>query len=86
MPNVVTSVRIPGDASDILSELAAKLGKSKAKVIETALKELEEKLFWSDVRSAFERIAADPAESARQRVEMELWDRTSDRDFMDEKW
>jgi predicted transcriptional regulator len=86
MTNVATSVRIPGDANDILSGLAAKLGKSKAQVIETALKELEERIFWAEVRGAFERIAADPEEAARQRAEIEIWDRTSDRDFKDETW
>ena len=86
MANVAVSVRIPGDASGILSALAVKLGKSKAQVIETALKELEERIFWAEVKGAFDRAAADPEESARQKAEMELWDRVSGHDFKDEAW
>ena len=86
MPNAATSVRIAGDANGILSALAAKLGTSKAQVIETALKELEERIFWAEVRGAFESITADPEEAARQKAEIELWDQTSDRDFKDEVW
>jgi predicted transcriptional regulator len=86
MANVATSVRIAADASGILSELATKLGKSKAQVIEAALKEFEERIFWSEVRGAFERSAGDPEEGARQKAEIELWDRTSDSDFKAEAW
>lgn len=86
MENVATSVRIAGAANGILSILSVKLGKSKAQVIEAALKELEERIFWEEVRSAFARIAADPNESASQKAEIELWDRTSDADFRGEAW
>jgi predicted transcriptional regulator len=86
MENVATSVRIAGDANGILSKLAAKLGKSKAQVIETALKELEERIFWAEVKGAFEHISSDPEEAGRQKAEIELWDQTSDRDFKDEVW
>lgn len=60
MESIATSVRIAGDAIDILSALASKLGQSKAQVIEIALKELEERIFWAEVADAFDRIAADP--------------------------
>lgn len=86
MAKAATSVRIAGDAHEVLSALAAKLGKSKAQVIEAALKELEERIFWAEVRGAFERIAADPVEAARQKAEIEVWDRTTDSDFRDEAW
>jgi predicted transcriptional regulator len=69
-----------------LSSLATKLGQSKAQVIETALRDLEERIFWADVRAAFERTAADPEESAHQKAEMDLWDRASAEDFRDEQW
>ena len=61
-------------------------GKYKAQVVETALQELKERIFWAEVRGAFERITADPEEAARQKAEIELWDQTSDRDFKDEVW
>jgi predicted DNA-binding protein len=41
METVATSVRVAGDAITSLAELTKKLGKSKAQVIEIALKELE---------------------------------------------
>ena len=86
MENVATSVRIAGAAVGIVAQLSAKLGKSKAQVIETALKELEERIFWSEVRESFAKAAADPAEAARQKAELELWERTSEFDFKDEEW
>ena len=86
MENIATSVRIAGDAIGVLSTLAEKLGQSKAQVIETALKQMEERIFWDEVGEAFEKIAADPAESARQRAEVELWDQGTARDFKGEEW
>lgn len=74
MESIATSVRIAGDAIDILSALASKLGQSKAQVIEIALKELEERIFWAEVADAFDRIAADPQEAALQKAEIELWE------------
>ena len=43
-------------------------------------------MFWDEVRHAFDRIAADPEESARQNAEAELWDRGTARDFGAEEW
>ncbi len=86
METVATSVRIAGDAINTLSTLAAKLGQSKAQVIEIALKELEERIFWSEVNEAFDRIAADPAESALQMAELQLWERGTARDYKGEEW
>lgn len=86
MRNVATSVRIPEDANRILSALAAKLGQPKAQVVEIALKEMEERIFWADVRDAFEQAAANPEEAARQKAEIADWDRVSDTDFRDERW
>ncbi len=86
MAYVATSVRINGDAADALLGLAAKLGQPKAKVIELALRELSDKIFWQDVQNAFEATAADPGEIAHQKAEIQLWDRASDADFKDEVW
>jgi hypothetical protein len=86
MPNIASSVRINGDAVVVLSNLAAKLGQPKAQVVELALKELEEKIFWADVHHAFEQTAADPAQSAQEKAEFELWDRASNTDLKDEAW
>jgi len=86
MSYVATSVRINSDAADALSGLAAQLGQPKAKVIELALRELSDKIFWKDVQCAFEASAADPEEAARQKAEIRLWDRASDTDFKDETW
>lgn len=54
--------------------------------METDLKQMEERMFWNEVEQAFDRIAADPQESARQRVEIELWDQGTARDFSGERW
>ena len=86
MSYVATSVRINGDATDALSGLAAKLGQPKAKVIEIALRELSDRIFWEDVQRAFAMTAADPEETARQKAEIGLWDQASDADFKDEAW
>ena len=86
MQNVATSVRIPSDANDILSSLAAKMGRSKAHVVEVALKQLEEKVFWTEVNEAFQRSAADPVETANQKAEIGLWEQASAKDFKDEQW
>jgi len=86
MANVATSVRIPGDAINILSTLSTKLGQSKAQVIEIALKELEERIFWSEVSDAFNRIAADPQESALQKAEIQLWEQGTAGDYTSEEW
>ena len=69
-----------------LSGLAAKLGQPKAKVIELALRDLSEKIFWKDVQRAFESAAAYLEEAARQKTEIRLWDRASDADFSGEAW
>ena len=86
MLNVVSSVRINGDAMGVLSNLAAKLGQPKAQIVERALKELEEKIFWADVHIAFERTAGDPEQAAQHGAEFDLWDRASNADLKDESW
>ncbi len=86
MENVATSVRITGDAIGLLSKLASKLGQSKAQVIRRALEEMEERVFWIEVNAAFARDADDPAEQARQRAEIAIWEKASATDFTDEKW
>ena len=84
MRNIATSVRINGDAMNILSSLSTRLGRPKAQAIETALKALDEKTFWADVQQVFEQAASDPSEDARQRAEIGLWDQASESDFRDE--
>ncbi|MBI4909574.1 MAG: hypothetical protein HY820_38510 [Acidobacteria bacterium] len=79
-------MRIAGDAIGVLDRLSEKRGQPKAQVIEAALKEMEERMFWDEVREAFARIAADPAESGRQKAELELWDKGTARDFESESW
>ena len=86
MENVATSVRIAGDAIDVLSKLSGKLGQSKAQVIERALKEMEKRIFWDEVSRAFERIAADPAGTAQMKAEADLWENGTARDFAGEEW
>jgi hypothetical protein len=72
MENVATSVCITGAAHALLTDLAAKTGKSKAQVVEEALRHWEDRMFWAEVQSAFE--APEPEEL---RIERELWERTA---------
>jgi hypothetical protein len=69
-----------------LSQLSSKLGQPKAQIIELALKDLEERLFWADVHRVFEVTAIDPELSAQQKSEFEIWDRVSNSDLKDEAW
>jgi predicted transcriptional regulator len=71
MENVATSVRITGAANALLTDLAAKTGKSKAQIVEEALRDWENRMFWAEVQSAFEA-----AEPEALRKERELWERT----------
>ena len=86
MENAATSVRIAGDAISVLAKLSTRLGQSKAQVIETALKQMEERMFWEEVRQSFERIAANPEDSAQQAAEVKLWDHGTAEDFAGEEW
>ena len=86
MENVATSVRIKGDAIGVLAELSEKLGQSKAQVIELALKQLEERMFWDEVKDSFEKLAADPEKMAEYRAEAELWEAGTGRDLVGEEW
>jgi hypothetical protein len=71
MSRVVSSVRITPPADFLLGELSKQLGKPKAQVIEQALRLLEERIFWREVKQAFAR-----GESEEMRNEHELWDKT----------
>ncbi len=84
MENIATSVRIAGDAIVVLASLSAKLGQSKAQVLEIALKQLEERIFWEEVRESFAKIAANPEDAARQKAEVQLWDQGTAREFRPE--
>lgn len=72
MENIATSVRITATANALLSDLAGRTGKSKAQVVEEALRDWEDRMFWADVQHAF---AAGP-ETEELRAERELWECT----------
>jgi hypothetical protein len=86
MESVATRVRVAGDAIRVLSSLSEKLGQPKAQVIELALKQLEERIFWQEVREAFDRAAEDPREAPKQKEEAEPWEGATERDFKGEAW
>lgn len=86
MESIATSVRVAGDAIGILSRLSEQLGQSKAQVIELALRQLEECIFWREVRDSFDRIASDPQEAESQRTESDGWERGTAADFHGEEW
>ena len=72
MKNIATSVRITADASALLTELSGRTGKPKAQIVEEALRYWEDRIFWSEVQSAF---AAGPPTGELQ-AETELWECT----------
>lgn len=76
MENIATSVRITSDANVVATALAQRMGASKARVIEVALRALEERLFWDDVKAAYAGLAEDAASLARYREEIADWDGT----------
>ncbi len=51
--NIAKSVRVNRDAHLLLEELCSKTKQSKAEVIELALRELGERMFWQEVQDAF---------------------------------
>ena len=71
MESIATSVRITAAANALLSDLAEKTGKSKAQIVEEALRDWEDRVFWAEVQSAFSR-----PESDELRRERELWEST----------
>ncbi len=78
MPSAISSVRITPNANHLLNQLSGKLRQPKARVVEDALRMLEERLFWREVHDAF----AD-AEPEEMRVERALWDSTVEDGFRD---
>jgi hypothetical protein len=84
MRDMAKSVRITADADCILELLTAKLRQPKAQVLEKALKELEERIFWSETAEAF--ATAGKQEPSQGANDTELWDRGTTRDFSGEEW
>jgi hypothetical protein len=76
MESIARSVRITDDADQLLTALAGKTGKPKAQIVQEALKDLEERIFWSEVQSAF---ATSP-----QAEDTALWDETASDGFQHE--
>jgi predicted DNA-binding protein len=70
METMATNVRITATANALLSALASKTGKPKAQIVEEALRDWEDRMFWAEVQEAF----ATP-ESDDLRSERELWER-----------
>lgn len=70
MESIAKSVRITADADALLGTLAGKTGKSKAQIIQEALHNLEDRIFWAEVQSAFANGSGEMA------AETELWEST----------
>lgn len=78
MEHIAKSVRITEDADALLSSLATKTGKPKAQVVQEALRVLEDRIFWTEVQTAF---SGDQSEAA---AETALWDATVGDGFQNE--
>lgn len=81
MENIASSVRITADANRMLQDLSAKLGRSKAQIVEEALADLENRIFWEAVNDAFTE-----EESPESKEEREIWDTTAGDGLPQEKW
>ena len=86
METTATSVLIAGDSFRVLTDLAAKLGQSEARVIEIALKDFDERMFWREADEAFQRTADDPVENGRRKVEIRMWEEGTAGDYKNEDW
>jgi predicted transcriptional regulator len=81
MSGAISSVRITPTANQRLNQLAGKLRRPKAQLIEEALEILEEHVFWREVQDAF--ASGEPGE---MRTERELWDSTTHDGLAGERW
>jgi predicted transcriptional regulator len=81
MPTVASNLRITLDANRILTGLAERLSRPKAQVIELALRQFDDRLFWADVQKAFAE-----GESPEMAAERELWDTATPDGLAREHW
>ncbi len=81
MPLMASNIRITPNANRILMDLAKRLDQPKAQVIERALRQLEDRLFWTEVQKAFST-----GESPEMEAERELWDSTAGDGLAGERW
>jgi|RhiMethySRZTD1v2_1073278.scaffolds.fasta_scaffold2985166_2 predicted transcriptional regulator len=81
METIASSVRITADANRMLQDLSAKLGRSKAQIVEEALADLEDRIFWEAVNDAYAE-----EETPESKEEREIWDTTVGDGLSQEKW
>lgn len=72
MQSATSSVRVSAISYAILDNLASQTGQSRAQIVERALRELEERLFWAEVQAAYENRET----VAEAKAEAEVWDCT----------
>ncbi len=75
MANATSNVRISRDAAVVLEQLTARLGRSKAGVVEQALRVLDETTFAAEVHDAYLRLRADTEAWRAYSDESDSWDR-----------
>jgi len=66
METVTTNIHVTPQANRILTDLSNHLNKPKAEVIEQALLDLEERLFWEEVHAAYAVEEADDMKRERE--------------------
>jgi hypothetical protein len=62
-------VRLTPESAAIADRLRSQLGVSRARIVEQALKKLDEDIFWAEVTAAYAR-----GESLEQKAERLLWE------------
>lgn len=81
MKSIATSVRITAASNALLTALSGRTGKPKAQIVEEALRDWEERAFWSGVQDSF----ASTPETPELRKERQLWEQTVGDGFVAEK-
>lgn len=72
-----TTIRVSVEARDRLQERATKERRSVGDVLDAMIWQVEEDRYWEEMRSAVDRLRADPVAWAEYQAEIELWDSTS---------
>jgi predicted transcriptional regulator len=71
-----TTVRIYTSTHEHLRELSQKRGEPMPAILDQAVREYRDRLFWDEVDAAYRELQADPASWAEELEERKLWEAT----------
>jgi predicted transcriptional regulator len=76
-----TTIRIGADLHSELKEIAKKMKTSMQVVIERAIRDYQDKLYWQDMDAAYKKLREDPKALEEMKNEQNLWETTVDDGF-----